>query len=159
LVSGNPGAVHGFAYLVTVLDRASRRVLAWQHSNTPSVDFFVKASETANDRYGELEIVKTDQGSQCTGAEYFSTVCECCPLRRGMAFIFSGLVVLTSLGIRAGYYDRKLPLYIPAISPMILIVAALLPRSGFAALGVPPNADSVRSVTDREFCALDCNAA
>ena len=40
-----------------------------------------------------------------------------------------------------------------------VIVAALLPRSGFAALGVPPNADSVRSVTDREFCALDCNAA
>ena len=64
----------GFVYLVTVLDWASRRVLAWQLSNTLTADFCVEALETAVDRYGAPEIVNTDQGSQFTGEEFVSTV-------------------------------------------------------------------------------------
>ena len=37
----------GFVYLVSVLDWASRRVLAWQLSNTLTADFCVEALETA----------------------------------------------------------------------------------------------------------------
>jgi len=64
----------GFVYLVTVLDWASRRVLAWQLSNTLTADFCVEALENAIDRYGVPEIVNTDQGSQFTGEEFVSTV-------------------------------------------------------------------------------------
>jgi len=66
----------GFVYLVTVLDWASRRVLAWQLSNTLTADFCVEALETAIGRYGAPEIVNTDQGSQFTSEEFVSTVLE-----------------------------------------------------------------------------------
>jgi putative transposase len=66
----------GFVYLVTVLDWASRRVLAWQLSNTLTADFCVEALETAMARYGAPEIVNTDQGAQFTSEEFVSTVLE-----------------------------------------------------------------------------------
>jgi putative transposase len=66
----------GFVYLVTVLDWATRRVLAWQLSNTLTADFCVEALETAIDRYGAPEIVNTDQGAQFTSEEFVSTVLE-----------------------------------------------------------------------------------
>ena len=66
----------GFVYLVTVLDWATRRVLAWQLSNTLTADFCVEALETAIDRYGSPEIVNTDQGAQFTSEEFVSTVLE-----------------------------------------------------------------------------------
>jgi putative transposase len=49
----------GFVYLVTVLDWTTRRVTAWQLSNTLTVDFCVAALETAMSRYGVPEIVNT----------------------------------------------------------------------------------------------------
>lgn len=64
----------GFVYLVTVLDWASRRVLAWQLSNTLTADFCVEALETAIRCHGVPEIVNTDQGSQFTGEEFVATV-------------------------------------------------------------------------------------
>ncbi len=64
----------GFVYLVAVLDWASRRVLAWQLSNTLTADFCVEALETAKQRYGAPEIVNTDQGSQFTSEEFISAV-------------------------------------------------------------------------------------
>lgn len=76
-----------------------------------------------------------------------------------MAFIFSDLVVLPVLRIQAGYYGWKMALYILAVFLLVLVVAALLLHYGFAALGVLPTADTVRSVTDREFFALDYTAA
>lgn len=66
----------GFVYLVTVLDWASRRVLAWQLSNTLTADFCVEALETAMDRFGVPDIVNTDQGSQFTSEEFVSAVLE-----------------------------------------------------------------------------------
>ena len=66
----------GFVYLVAVLDWASRRVLAWQLSNTLTPDFCVDALETAMTRYGVPEIVNTDQGSQFTSEEFVSTVLD-----------------------------------------------------------------------------------
>lgn len=66
----------GFVYLVTVLDWATRRVLAWQLSNTLTADFCVEALETAMDRYGVPEIVNTDQGAQFTSEEFVSTVLD-----------------------------------------------------------------------------------
>ena len=66
----------GFVYLVTVLDWATRRVLAWQLSNTLTADFCVEALETAMTRYGAPEIVNTDQGAQFTSEEFVSTVLD-----------------------------------------------------------------------------------
>ncbi len=64
----------GFVYLVAVLDWASRRVLAWQLSNSLTADFCVEALESAKRRYGTPEIVNTDQGSQFTSEEFVSAV-------------------------------------------------------------------------------------
>jgi hypothetical protein len=75
-----------------------------------------------------------------------------------MAFIFSDLVVLPVLRIQAGYYGWKMALYILAVFLLVLVLSALLLHYGFAALGMLPNGDSVRSVTDREFFALDYTA-
>jgi len=66
----------GFVYLVTVLDWASRRVLAWQLSNTLTSDFCVEALESAMADYGVPAIVNTDQGSQFTSAEFVDAVLD-----------------------------------------------------------------------------------
>ncbi len=66
----------GFVYLVAVLDWATRKVLAWELSNTLTVDFCVAALETAMGRYGVPEIVNTDQGSQFTSEDFVSTVLD-----------------------------------------------------------------------------------
>ena len=63
----------GFLYPVAVMDRASRRILAWRLSNTLDVEFCIEALEEALARYGRPEIFNTDQGSRftsprCTGA-------------------------------------------------------------------------------------------
>ncbi len=64
----------GFVYLVAVLDWATRKVLAWQLSNTLTADFCVEALETAFDRYGVPKIVNTDQGSQFTSEDFVKAV-------------------------------------------------------------------------------------
>ncbi len=58
----------GFVYLVAVLDWATRKVLAWQLSNTLTADFCVEALETAFDRYGIPEIVNTDSENITAGS-------------------------------------------------------------------------------------------
>ena len=59
--------LHGFLYLVAILDWASRYVLAWRLSNTLDAGFCVEALEEARTRHGQPEIFNTDQGSQVTG--------------------------------------------------------------------------------------------
>ena len=54
----------GYAYLVAVMDWASRKVLSWRLSNTLDASFCVEALEEAISRYGCPEIFNTDQGSQ-----------------------------------------------------------------------------------------------
>ena len=60
----------GFVYLFAVLDWASRRVLAWQLSNTLTTDFCLDAVQEALARYGTPEIFNTDQGCQFTSLEF-----------------------------------------------------------------------------------------
>lgn len=60
----------GFVYLTAVLDWATRRVLAWQLSNSLGTDVAVAALEEAIARYGCPEIMNTDQGSQFTSGEF-----------------------------------------------------------------------------------------
>jgi len=64
----------GFVYLAAVLDWATRRVLAWQLSNSMTVDFCLDAVEAAIRDYGVPEILNTDQGSQFTGTTFVDLV-------------------------------------------------------------------------------------
>ena len=65
---------HGFAYLVVIMDWASRKVLSWRLSNTLDADFCVAALEAALQDYGCPDIVNTDQGAQFTGAAFIDTL-------------------------------------------------------------------------------------
>jgi putative transposase len=57
----------GFMYLVAIMDRATRHVLAWRLSNTMDFGFCVEALNEALSKYGKPQIFNTDQGSQFTG--------------------------------------------------------------------------------------------
>ena len=65
--------MHGFAYLVAVIDWYSRRVLAWRLSNTLETSFCVEAVQEALSRFEAPEIFNTDQGAQFT-ADSFTRV-------------------------------------------------------------------------------------
>jgi putative transposase len=60
---------YGFVYLVTVTDWFSRYVLAWEISNTMTVDFCLVALEMAL-QIACPEYFNTDQGSQFTSAVF-----------------------------------------------------------------------------------------
>jgi len=56
----------GFLYLVVIMDRATREVLAWRLSNALEAEFCVEALNEALVRFGPPSIMNTDQGSQFT---------------------------------------------------------------------------------------------
>jgi putative transposase len=60
----------GFIYLCAVIDWFSRRVLAWELSNTLDASFCVRAVERAIADQGVPEIFNTDQGCQFTSLEF-----------------------------------------------------------------------------------------
>ena len=60
----------GFAYLVAIIDWASRAMLAWRLSNTMDTAFCLAALEDALGRFGTPEIFNTDQGSQFTSPRF-----------------------------------------------------------------------------------------
>jgi putative transposase len=60
----------GFAYLVAIMDWATRKVLAWRISNTLTTDFCIEALQEAIRRYGKPDIFYTDQGSQFTSEDF-----------------------------------------------------------------------------------------
>jgi putative transposase len=60
----------GFAYLVAIMDWASRKTLAWRLSNTLDTSFCTEALEEAIARYGCPEIFNSDQGSQFTSDDF-----------------------------------------------------------------------------------------
>ena len=62
----------GFLYLFAVIDRFSRRVLAWRLSNTLTTDCCLEAVREAIHRQGCPEIFNTDQGCQFTSGEFTS---------------------------------------------------------------------------------------
>lgn len=53
----------GFLYLVAIIDRHTRKVLAWRISNTLETDFCVEALNEAIHTFGAPEIMTTDQGA------------------------------------------------------------------------------------------------
>ena len=60
----------GFIYLCAVIDWYSRRVLAWELSNTLDASFCVRALARAISAHGVPEIFNTDQGCQFTSVEF-----------------------------------------------------------------------------------------
>lgn len=60
----------GFCYLVAIMDVFSRKVLAWQLSNTMDTRFCVEVLEEAMARYGLPEVFNSDQGSQFTSRAF-----------------------------------------------------------------------------------------
>lgn len=60
----------GFVYLVAVIDWYSRKVLAWQLSNTLDGSFCVECLESALGTHGAPEIFNTDQGCQFTATAF-----------------------------------------------------------------------------------------
>ena len=60
----------GFVYLTAVIDWYSRKVLAWQVSNTLDGSFCVECLERALSRFGKPEIFNTDQGCQYTSEQF-----------------------------------------------------------------------------------------
>ena len=62
--------LHGFAYLVAIIDWYSRRVLAWRLSNTMETNFCIEALQDAFSRFGIPEIFNTDQGAQFTADSF-----------------------------------------------------------------------------------------
>ena len=64
----------GFLYLMAIMDRATRRVLAWRLSNTLDADFCVEALNEALSRFGPPKIFNTDQGLQFTSFKWVDTL-------------------------------------------------------------------------------------
>jgi putative transposase len=62
--------LHGFVYLVAIIDWYSRKVLAWRLSNTMDAGFCVDCLEEAIKNYGSPTIFNTDQGSQFTSDSF-----------------------------------------------------------------------------------------
>ena len=62
--------MHGFIYLVAVLDWYSRFVLSWRVSNTLDTSFCIEALEEAISLYGKADIFNTDQGPQFTSNDF-----------------------------------------------------------------------------------------
>lgn len=67
---------HGFVYLVAIIDWYSRKVLAWQLSNTMDVGFCMDCLAAALSEYGAPEIFNTDQGSQFTSDKWINALQE-----------------------------------------------------------------------------------
>jgi len=65
--------LHGYLYLVAVIDWCSRYVLAWETSNTLDADFCVVAMQRALE-HGRPEIFNTDQGVQFSCREFLQVL-------------------------------------------------------------------------------------
>lgn len=64
----------GFVYLVAIMDWYSRKVLAWEVSNTMEDIFCISALESAIRLHGVPEIFNTDQGSQFTSTDFIAVL-------------------------------------------------------------------------------------
>jgi putative transposase len=74
--------LHGFIYLVAIMDWYSRYVLSWEVSTTLEKEFCLEAMERALS-YSKPEIFNSDQGSQFTSIEFVGMV-EACGVRISM---------------------------------------------------------------------------
>lgn len=64
----------GFLYLTAIIDVYSRKIMAWELSNSMSKDFCINCFKKAVKLHGAPEILNTDQGSQYTSKEFIQTV-------------------------------------------------------------------------------------
>lgn len=64
----------GFVYLVAIMDCYSRKVLAWEISNTMEDDFCISALESAIRLHGVPGMFNTDQGSQFTSVDFIAVL-------------------------------------------------------------------------------------
>ena len=60
----------GFLYLTAIMDWHSRKVLAWELSNSLDPSFCLRALESAIQTHGKPTIMNTDQGSQYTSDDW-----------------------------------------------------------------------------------------
>jgi putative transposase len=65
---------HGFVYLVVIMDWYSKKVLAWELSNTVDKYFCIRALETALRTYCPPEIFNSDQGCQFTSPDFIKVL-------------------------------------------------------------------------------------
>jgi len=64
----------GFVYLVAIIDWYSRKVLAWQVSNTMDARFCVDCLAACINEYGTPALFNTDQGSQFTSEAWIKVL-------------------------------------------------------------------------------------
>ena len=64
----------GFMYLFSIMDWFSRKVIAWELSNTLDAGFCIDCLKRALVLYGAPEILNTDQGSQFTSDRWLGTL-------------------------------------------------------------------------------------
>jgi putative transposase len=64
----------GYMYLLVIMDWHSRAVVGWSLSNTMEASWVVETLKFAIERFGQPEIVNSDQGSQFTSDEYVAFV-------------------------------------------------------------------------------------
>jgi putative transposase len=67
----------GYMYMVAIMDWYSRRILAWEISNTLDVEFCINALNKAVNLTGKVpDIFNTDQGSQFTSEKWITRLKE-----------------------------------------------------------------------------------
>lgn len=67
----------GFMYLFAIMDWYSRKIIAWELSNTLDTRFCIKALNRALSSSGIPEIMNTDQGCQFTSEEWLGRLQFC----------------------------------------------------------------------------------
>jgi putative transposase len=64
----------GFMYLAAIIDVYSRKILAWDVSNTMTKEWVIELLEGGIKTHGKPEIHNSDQGSQYTSVEYINVL-------------------------------------------------------------------------------------
>jgi putative transposase len=64
----------GFMYLAAIIDVYSRKIIAWDVSNTMTKEWVIELLEGAIKTHGKPEIHNSDQGSQYTSIEYIDVL-------------------------------------------------------------------------------------
>ena len=60
----------GYMFLLVIMDGHSRAVVGWSLSNTMEASWVVETLDFAIERFGQPEVINSDQGSQFTSDEY-----------------------------------------------------------------------------------------
>jgi putative transposase len=66
--------LHGYLYLMAIIDVYSRFILSWDISNTMDSSWCANLVQHSIEQWGVPEIINTDQGSQFTSEEFTSKI-------------------------------------------------------------------------------------